>query len=108
MTKLFGLLGYPLSHSFSKKYFTEKFKKEEITNCSYENFERKNASDIRKLVKEHPGLVGLNVTIPHKMNVVPFMDSMDPVAKIIGAVNCVMVSHTYENTIHLRGFNTDA
>ena len=66
MTKRFGLFGFPLTHSFSQKYFSEKFLREKIRNCVYENFDKKNADDLRQLVSERNDLMGLNVTIPHK------------------------------------------
>ena len=65
----FGLIGYPLSHSFSKKYFTEKFSKEGI-DASYENFPLENIGELPLLIETHPGLEGLNVTIPHKQSVI--------------------------------------
>jgi shikimate dehydrogenase len=108
MINVFGLFGYPLSHSFSKKYFTEKFRKEGIAYCVYENFERKNASDIRQIVSEQPRLVGLNVTIPHKQDIVPFMDSLDAVAKTVGVVNCISVIRRAKTLeLELLGHNTD-
>jgi shikimate dehydrogenase len=105
--KRFGLFGYPLSHSFSQKYFTDKFKKEGIEDCVYENFERKNVEDLRKIISEHYDLVGLNVTIPHKQNVVALMDSLDNISKEIGAVNCIKISRSSDD-VKLHGFNTDA
>jgi shikimate dehydrogenase len=103
---VFGVFGYPLTHSFSKEYFTEKFRREGIGGCAYENFERKDARDIRELAAAHPDLHGLNVTIPHKQDVIPFLDSLSPIAESIGAVNCVNVLR-YKNTFELLGFNTD-
>jgi shikimate dehydrogenase len=105
--KLFGLFGFPLSHSFSKKYFTEKFQREGLADCSYENFESRNVEDLKKIVAEQKDLVGLNVTIPHKQNVVAMMDEFDAVAKEIGAVNCVKIKRKGEK-FQLCGYNTDA
>src|SRR5690349_18736656 len=105
--KRYGLLGFPLTHSFSKKYFTEKFLKEGITDCVYENFERRNASDLKQVVSEHSDLSGLNVTIPHKQAVTSLVNSLDEVAKEIGAVNCIKIIRD-NGGVHLKGYNTDA
>lgn len=99
---IFGLIGYPISHSFSKKYFTEKFKKEGIPNCSYELFPLEKIELLPNLLKSQPNLKGLNVTIPYKQSVLPFLDKIDPDAKEVGAVNTIKI----ENNI-LTGYNTD-
>ena len=91
MNKL-GLIGYPLTHSFSKKYFEEKFKREQISNYSYDLFPLQEISDLRKLIEENEELVGLNVTIPHKVNVLPFLDSLDSSAQQVGAVNAIKIN----------------
>src|SRR5436190_12718927 len=83
LMRLFGLIGYPLTHSFSKNYFTEKFKKEGIENCRYENFELANISSLSNVLDNNPGLEGLNVTIPYKESVLPFLNEMDEVVKKI-------------------------
>jgi shikimate dehydrogenase len=102
--RLFALTGYPLTHSFSKKYFTEKFEKEGISGCRYELLELPNYQDFPKLIVENPELVGLNVTIPHKQNVIPFLDELDAAsAARIGAVNTVKVLPDGR----LKGYNTD-
>ena len=86
--KTFGLIGKNLSHSFSKKYFNNKFYKENIKNCEYENFELSNISEIKNLISQiKPS--GLNVTIPYKESVIPFLDELTPQAKAIGAVNTI-------------------
>src|SRR6266513_5083974 len=100
--RLFGLFGYPLSHSFSKNYFAEKFKKEEIENCRYENFELPNISSLSNVLANNPGLEGLNVTIPHKESVLPFLNEMDEVVKKIRACNCISLDNK-----KLIGYNTD-
>jgi shikimate dehydrogenase len=105
--KLYGLFGFPLSHSFSKKYFTEKFHREGLADYAYENFESRNAEDLKKIVVEQKGLVGLNVTIPHKQNVVALLDEFDEMAGAIGAVNCIKVRRS-SNGFSLKGYNTDA
>ncbi|HYG39132.1 MAG TPA: shikimate dehydrogenase [Cytophagales bacterium] len=85
----FGLIGYPLTHSFSRKYFSEKFEKEHIENCSYELFEIKDIENFPELISKEPLLSGLNVTIPHKKNVISFLDSLDHSAENVGAVNVI-------------------
>lgn len=101
--KKFGLIGLPLTHSFSKKYFEEKFQRENIQDCSYDLFELNSIEELPSLLKSNPELVGLNVTIPYKESVLPFLDSITNEAKYIGAVNCIKV----ENGT-LVGYNTDA
>lgn len=98
--KHFGLIGNPLEHSFSARYFTDKFKNEKI-NADYRNFPMKDVTSLRELIKrEH--LSGLNVTIPHKEAVILLLDHLEPVAKSIGAVNTIKVAHQL-----LVGYNTD-
>lgn len=114
--KLYGLLGYPLQHSFSAKFFNEKFLKEEI-DAKYLNFEIEHISDLRTIVASNPRLSGLNVTIPHKEAVIPFLDDISPVAKKIGAVNVIKIVRPFDNTdgiingntddYQLKGYNTD-
>ena len=88
----FGLIVFPLSHSFSKKYFTEKFQELGISETNmYELFELEHIKDLDKIFKENPNLLGLNVTIPHKVNILPFLDEIDPDAAEIGAVNVVKI-----------------
>jgi shikimate dehydrogenase len=103
--KKYGLIGYPLTHSFSKRYFTEKFEKEKI-DSTFENFEIDNISKFTEIIKNNPELVGLNVTIPYKEQVIPFLDELNDSAKEIGAVNTVKITRSGSN-IHLKGFNTD-
>lgn len=107
MSRTFGLIGYPLSHSFSKKFFAEKFENEQIAGCTYELFPIENAEAILSLTKENPSLCGLNVTIPHKVAVMPFINELDDAAAEIGAVNCIKINQT-ETGIWLKGYNTDA
>lgn len=101
----YGLAGFPLEHSFSKKYFTEKFEKEHIT-ARYLNFEIAQINDIYQIIKEFPDLQGFNVTIPHKQNILPLLDSLSEEAQKIGAVNCVWLKRCNGN-IFLAGYNTD-
>ena len=85
----FGLIGYPLSHSFSKGYFTEKFKKENITDARYDIFPLENIESFKTLCEQTPNLSGLNVTIPYKQQVIPFLDNLDEAAAKVGAVNTI-------------------
>ena len=83
----FGLIGYPLTHSFSKKYFSDKFEKEGIKDCRYELFEIKDIKEFPSIIKNNPDLKGLNVTIPHKEAVMEFLDELDePVAAQFGSL----------------------
>lgn len=100
--KLYGLIGYPLIQSFSKKYFTEKFIQEAITDCLFELFPIDDINLFPGLVAANKNLRGLAVTIPYKEKVIPFLTSLDDEAKAIGAVNCICV---YGST--LKGYNTD-
>lgn len=101
MTRL-GLLGKDISYSFSRTYFNEKFKAEELP-VTYENFDIKDISEFKKLLANHPDIAGLNVTIPYKERVIPFLDSLDKKAKNIGAVNTI----TIDKQGRLKGYNTD-
>jgi shikimate dehydrogenase len=101
----YGLIGYPLSHSFSKKFFTSFFERESI-DAQYLNFEISDLSLLPTLIREHPQLSGLNVTIPYKEAVIPYLDSCDPKAMSIKAVNTIKIERSNGN-IRLRGFNTD-
>lgn len=103
--KKYGLLGYPLTHSFSKQYFNEIFKKEDI-DSSYENFEIDAISKFPGVIQNNPELIGLNVTIPYKEQVMPFLNSINDSAREVGAVNTIKISRSAGN-IHLQGFNTD-
>ena len=106
MVKTFGLIGYPLSHSFSKKFFTEKFEKEGIAGCQYELFPLTEISLLPQLLTNKE-LEGLNVTIPYKVAVIPFLNEIDDAARAIGAVNCISINHD-QDTPFLKGYNTDA
>ena len=105
--KIYGLIGFPLEHSFSKRYFSEKFEKENITGCSYRNFSMENIDGFPLLVRNTTGLAGLNVTIPYKEKVISFLDELDPVSGDIGAVNTIKIS-TINGDPYLKGYNTDA
>jgi len=97
----FGLIGKSLSHSFSEKYFNKKFHNEDIKNCEYKNFELNDISEIKELISQ-VNLSGLNVTIPYKKSVIPFLDELTPEAKAIGAVNTIEFKGN-----KLIGHNTD-
>lgn len=99
--KRYGLIGKSLSHSFSKSYFTEKFEKEGA-DAVYENFEISKIEDFPGLCQRHPEIEGLNVTIPYKSVVIPFLDSVDSEAAAVGAVNTI----AFEGG-KMKGYNTD-
>lgn len=99
----YGLIGYPLDHSFSPQYFNEKFYREGIEDAAYECFPLKDIQDFPGLITSTPGLQGLNVTIPYKEAVIPYMDELGPAAQSIGAVNTIAISGD-----KLIGHNTDA
>lgn len=103
MNKLFGLIGKNISYSFSKKYFTEKFEKEQLTDCAYENFDLTAISQFPKVIRENPTLCGLNITIPYKEKVIPYLDKLSENAQKIGAVNCIKFTKKGK----LKGYNTD-
>lgn len=98
----FGLIGYPLGHSFSQSFFATKFLKDGITDASYTNFPIEDITGITSLLKEIPDLKGLNVTIPYKEKVLPYLDEYNTVVKDTGACNCIKI-----NNGKLSGYNTD-
>ncbi len=99
MNKIFGLIGYPLSHSFSKKYFTEKFEKENIKDCEYNLYPIEHINQLPQLIADNPAIEGLNVTIPYKISVIPFLDELDETAKAVGAVNCIKIKKAPNNLL---------
>ena len=101
----YGLIGYPLGHSFSVNYFNQKFTDEGI-NARYENFEIQSIDMLTEILDRNPNLRGLNVTIPYKEKVIEFLDSISPEARAIGAVNVIRVTHQGNKTL-LKGFNSD-
>ncbi len=103
--KLFGLIGYPLGHSFSAPYFKQKFEDEEIV-AEYRNFPLEQISDFEELVKREPKLVGLNVTVPYKQKIIPYLDALNPTARSIGAVNTIFFCRK-EGRLSLLGYNSD-
>ena len=100
--KKYGLIGFPLSHSFSKKYFTEKFRSESIENVVYELFPLENIGMLQDLLNSEPLLHGLNVTIPYKQEVMKYLDILSPVVEEINACNCIKIVEG-----KLIGYNTD-
>jgi len=104
--KQYGLLGYPLSHSFSKGYFTEKFRKEGIA-AVYENFALPSILEFPSLILSSPQLVGLNVTIPYKQAVMTYLDALDPEAEAVGAVNVIRIERLVGQKPFLTGYNSD-
>lgn len=102
----YGLIGYPLGHSFSAGYFNRKFEAEGI-DCRYEAYPIKNIRDVDDLLQAEPELAGLNITIPYKEMIIPRLDFLSPDSEAIGAVNTVMIERTAKKRPVLYGFNTD-
>jgi len=102
----YGLIGFPLGHSFSKKYFAEKFEKEGIDDAVYDNYPLEDINGFEPLYKGDPELMGLNVTIPHKESVIPFLDVLSEDARNIGAVNTICLC-TKTGRLVKVGHNTD-
>ncbi len=103
--KTYGIIGNPLGHSFSKQYFTDKFKDEKI-DAQFLNFEIPGIEKILDIVNDNPQLKGLCVTIPYKEKVIAYLDEIDPLAKEIGAVNSIQIKHK-DGKVYLKGYNTD-
>ncbi|RYY70908.1 MAG: shikimate dehydrogenase [Chitinophagaceae bacterium] len=99
---LFGLIGYPLGHSFSKEYFNNKFETEGLEDCYFDLFPLENIESFPALLQTNPALKGLAVTIPHKETVMPYLQMLSNEAKLIGAVNCIEFLPE-----GLKGYNTD-
>ncbi|MEA2043725.1 MAG: shikimate dehydrogenase [Bacteroidota bacterium] len=102
----FGLIGFPLSHSFSEQYFSNKFKNENISNCRYKLFPLKTIKEFNKLLINNSRLRGLNVTIPYKTSVIKYLDELSPEAEEIGAVNTIKILRQGDE-IYCKGYNTD-
>lgn len=101
----YGLIGYPLEHSFSRNYFNEKFRNERI-DAEYDNFEIPSIENFKEVLETTPNLRGLNVTIPYKEEVIRYLDELSAEARAIGAVNVIRVTHKGSKTV-LKGFNSD-
>lgn len=102
MAAQYGIIGYPLTHTFSPGYFNEKFRAENI-DAAYHTFPLHRIEDITGLLRDNPGLNGLNVTIPYKKAIIPFLDVLDAGAQHIMAVNCIDIRNGIK-----KGYNTDA
>jgi shikimate dehydrogenase len=107
MMRVFGLIGYPLGHSFSVGYFAKKFEDENILNTVYQNFPLERIDELPQLIQNNPSLVGLNVTIPYKQQVIPFLTELSNDARLIGAVNTIKIE-TINGVSVLKGYNTDS
>jgi shikimate dehydrogenase len=101
--KQFGLIGYPLKNSFSQNYFSSKFLSLALLDYAYQNFQLAQINDIKQLLAENTDLRGLNITLPYKQSIIPYLDEIDDDAKKIGAVNCINIVNK-----KLKGYNTDA
>jgi shikimate dehydrogenase len=102
----FGLIGFPLSHSFSGAYFARKFEREGIGDCSYDIYPLEHIDLLPDLIRSKEYLQGLNVTIPYKEQVIPYLDSVDKDISDIGAVNTIKIFRRGDR-LHLKGYNTD-
>lgn len=101
--RIFGIIGYPLSHSFSPGYFKDKFQNEKITDAEYRTFPLAAIQEFPSIIKNIPGICGLNVTIPYKETIIPYLDKLHGVANEIKAVNCIKITRGNK----MIGFNTD-
>ncbi len=106
MMRKFGLIGFPLGHSFSKKYFTGKFEREKITDCTYDNYPIASIEKLSEIISRDQELCGLNVTIPYKSAVLDFASSMDPAVQEIGAANVLKIRRKGSIT-YIAAFNSD-
>jgi shikimate dehydrogenase len=104
--KKYGLIGYPLGHSFSRNFFNEKFRSEDI-DAEYVNFEIPSIKDFPNVIQENANLQGLNVTIPYKQQVIPYLDELNEDARQIGAVNVIKVIRPEKGKVRLVGYNSD-
>lgn len=100
--RYYGLIGKKIDYSFSKSYFKEKFERENLNHCFYNNYDLESINDFLKTIEENE-ISGLNVTIPYKESVINYLHDLDPSAKTIGAVNTIKI----ENKNFLKGYNTD-
>jgi shikimate dehydrogenase len=104
--KGFGLIGFPLTHSYSSAYFKDKFLKEGLNDFRYELFPLKGLSELPELIDSNPYLMGLNVTIPYKVSVIQMLQHLDKIAEEVGAVNTISILRS-EGKVILKGYNTD-
>lgn len=105
--KKFGLIGFPLTHSFSKKYYDAKFEQRHIADVTYELYPIKEIEAFPRLVAEDPLLMGINVTIPYKIAVMDYLHHLSPEAEAIAAVNCIRIERKENQDPILKGYNTD-
>ncbi len=101
--KQFGLIGYPLTHSFSQKFFTKKFEKENLSDCRYDAFSIPSIDELPNILAANPELCGLNITIPYKEQVLSFLDEKSTLVKKVKACNCIKIING-----KMTGHNTDA
>ena len=106
--KKLGLIGYPLGHSFSKKYYLDKFAVEEIKNIDYDLYPIAEISAFKENILGDSDFYGVNVTIPYKQSVIPYLDELSTEAKEMEAVNCIQIRHTEDGKTFTKGYNTDA
>ena len=106
--RIYGLIGKPLSHSFSQRWFSEKFSREQLTDHKYELFQLDDATGLKSLLRDNCDLAGLNVTIPYKKDVIPLLDEIDPLAAAVGAVNtiCLKSGRTIGHNTDVIGFKS--
>jgi len=104
--KKLGLIGYPVGHSYSKKYFTEKFERENLPEIAYELYPIEKIEYLKSFLKTEPDLIGFNVTVPYKVAVMNYLDEIDDEALTIGSVNTVRIIETHQGK-KLKGYNTD-
>lgn len=107
VNKIYGLVGYPLGHSFSKDFFNQKFESENIP-AKYVNFELADISLLPDVVRTTPALTGFNVTIPYKQQIIQYLDALDPEAEEIGAVNVVKIYRQPDGSLSFKGYNSDS
>ncbi len=105
--RCYGLIGFPLSHSFSQIFFSEKFATEGLSECRYDLFPLREINELPSLLENNPGLKGLNVTIPYKQAVMPYLSGTDETASAAGAVNTIRIENEPEGRKILYGYNTD-
>ena len=101
--KVFGLIGKNIEYSFSKKYFTDRFANTNVVDAIYENFDLQSIEEFPKLIQDNPNIAGLNVTIPYKETIIPYLDSLSEKASQIGAVNVIRFTKKGK----LKGYNSD-
>lgn len=104
LKKTYGLIGKNIAYSFSKQFFTEKFEKEKLSNSKYENFDIQTIKEFKNCLRRNQEIKGLNVTIPYKEEIIPYLDKMSSKAIKIGAVNTIRITRKGQ----LKGYNTDA